>query len=553
MMYKCIDVLMNHNPNSYNQSQMGAQGPMMPPMQGSPAPKGWRVRGTRMFGGEIRNNGVLYPKWLVRNSAIAYLASLIIITFMYNAYSMAWYYMLAGVIGILTFFLCGKTLYDNNSIERIRKEKRFERRVFWIAFIPRLLFTLILYWIFQINYGDAYGFESGDAIYYDELGRFVAGMIGRGDFHFYDEISALSGNNDISDMGYGVYVGFIYWLTGSGTTENIQLLGQIHATSALSILSVRILKCVLSSLTVLLIYRLAKRNFDTSVARMAAIFVALWPNFWYYCTCHLKEVEMVFLTVLFVEQAEQMLRSRQFTAWKVIPVLLIAAAIFTFRTALGLVALLALVFSVVMSSTRVVSWGKRIIVGFLAIALIGVVAGNRLQERAQSLYNQVQTNQQQENMEWRSRRTHGNEFAKYAGKTVFAPLIFSIPFPTMAKPFDGQELQQLNHGGNFIKNIMSCFTIFAMVLLLITGRWREHLLPLSFMLGYLLVLTMSTFAQSERFHQPVMPLEFMFAAYGLSIAATKKRYKRWFMYWCVLMLIAAVAWNWFKLKGRGMI
>ena len=67
-----------------------------------------------------------------------------------------------------------------------------------------------------------------------------------------------------------------------------------------------------------------------------------------------------------------------------------------------------------------------------------------------------------------------------------------------------------------------------------------------------MVLTMSTFAQSERFHQPAMPFELMFAAYGLSIAVTKPKYRRWFSYWCVVMFIACVAWNWFKLKGRGL-
>ena len=260
---------------------------------------------------------------------------------------------------------------------------------------------------------------------------------------------------------------------------------------------------------------------------------------------------MAFLAVLFVEQADQMLRSRQFTAWKVIPVLLIGAAIFTFRTPLGIVALLALVFSIVMSSTKVVSWGKRIVVGFFAIALIAVVAGNRLEEKANSLVSDVQSGQQERVNNWRSGLDNGNSFAKYAGYAIFAPMIFTLPFPTMVRPFDGQEVQQLLNGGNFVKNIMSCFTILALVTLLMSGKWREHLLPLSFMLGYLVVLSMSTFAQSERFHQPAMPFEFMFAAYGLSIAVTKK-YKRWFTYWCALMFIACIAWNWFKLAGRGL-
>ena len=121
---------------------------------------------------------------------------------------------------------------------------------------------------------------------------------------------------------------------------------------------------------------------------------------------------MVFLAVLFIEQADQMLRSRKFTAWKVIPVLLIAAAMFTFRTPLGLVALLALVFSVAMSSSKVVNWGKRIVVGVFAVALIGIVAGNRIEEKSRGLWETVRSNQQESNMEWRSTRTHGNAFAK---------------------------------------------------------------------------------------------------------------------------------------------
>lgn len=475
----------------------------------------------------------VFPKWLTQYSMAIYITSLAVVTFMYSAYSLPWYYLLSGIIAVSVFFLYGSTVAKDTTIERLQKEKSFEKKIFLIAFVPRLLFMLLIYWTFQSNYDDAFGFENADAQYYHDLGEFVSGLLEQGNFHFFDEISRWSGHDDISDMGYGIYVGLVYRLTGN------------------SIVALRILKCIISSITVVLLYRLSKRNFEESTARLAAIFCALWPNFWYYCTCHLKEVEMVFLGVLFVAQADQMLRSRQFTAWKVIPLLLIAAAMFTVRTPLGLVALLALVFSVVMSSSRVVSWGKRIIVGILAIALIGVVAGNVISEKARGLVEQVQGGQQKSNMEWRATKKGGNSFAKYAGATVFAPLIFTMPFPTMAN-IEGQDVQQLLNGGNFVKNIISCFTIFAMIMLLMSGKWRDHLLPLSFVLGYLLVLTMSTFAQSERFHQPAMPFEFMFAAYGLSIALTKKKYKRWFTYWSALMFVACIAWNWFKLKGRGL-
>lgn len=516
----------------------------MPPMNG--------VRGT-VYGvqRQRRPNAAakaIFPKWLTRNAQITYFLALAVVTFMYLAYSLPWYYMLSGVVAVGVFFLYGSTAIKDTSLDKIRKESRFEKRIFLISFVPRVIWMFLIYTIFMSSYGDAFGFENGDAVYYDALGQFVAGLIRNGNFHFYDEISKWSGNEDIADMGYGVYGGLVYFLTGSEGVKGSMGLGG----TPLAIITLRLMKCLWSSLTVVLIYRLAKRNFDTQTARVAAIFCALWPNFWYYSGCHLKETEMTFLGVLFVEQADQMLRSRQFTAWKVVPVLLIAASILTFRTPLALVAFLSLIFSAVMSSTKVVSWGKRISVGILALLLIGVTMGNQIEEESRNLYEQARGGLQQENMEWRARREHGNAFAKYAGKSVFAPLIFSIPFPSMVRPWDGQDVQQLLNGGNFIKNILSGFTIFAMVMLLISGKWREHLLPLSFLLGYLVVLTMSTFAQSERFHQPAMPFEFMFAAYGLSIAVTQKKYKRWFTYWCGLMFVACIAWSWFKMAGRGL-
>ncbi|MBQ6723813.1 MAG: glycosyltransferase family 39 protein [Paludibacteraceae bacterium] len=506
---------MNEQNNIYYQ-----QKPMMPP------PPIWQR--VRTKASEMKD---AFPKWLTQYSVVVYLLSLAIVSFIYSAYSLPWYYLLSGLVAVLVFFLYGNTLLQKTSIVKMRKERTFEKRLLIYALIPRVLFTLLIYWIFQENYGNEFGFENGDADYYQKQALEFANAMRSGTF--ITTWNRVSKYIDISDLGYSAYIGFIYWLTGD------------------SIMIVRLIKCLLSAITVLLIYRIAKRNFDEPTARIAAVFCALWPNFWYYCGVHLKETEMVFLGVLFVEQADQMLRSRQFTAWKVIPVLLIAAAIFTVRTPLGLVALLALIFSVVMSSARVVSWGKRVVVGVLAIILIAVTMGNRIQEQTQSLLETAQSQDQRSNMEWRATRDNGNAFAKYAGSAIFAPMIFTLPFPTMAS-VEGQDVQQLLNGGNFVKNIMSFFVLVAMFALLLSGEWRQHLLPLSFMLGYLVVLSLSNFAQSERFHQPALPFELMFAAYGLNIAVTKKKYKRWFTYWCGLMFVVCVAWNWFKLAGRGL-
>ncbi len=522
---------MENNTNQNIQPQVPPQGmqPMppfapMPPMPGMPMPSRRRNAAAQAK--------AIFPKWLSQYPLVVYLLVLVVVTFMYSEYSLPWYYMLSGVVAVGVFFFYGSTAVKDTLPDVMRRESRFEKRLFMIAFIPRVIWMFLIYTVFMQTYGDAFGFENADATFYKDLGEDFSAAIKNGNF-----ISTWRQNNqiiDLSDMGYAAYVGLIYRFTDN------------------SVIALRLLKCLWSSLTVILIYRLAKLNFDIQTARVAAIFCALWPNFWYYCGCHLKETEMTFLGVLFVEQADQMLRSRQFTAWKIGILLLISMALFTIRTPLALVSLLSLLFSVTMASSRIVDWGKRIVIGILSVGLIAVTMGNQIEEQTRGLIDTVRSGEQQQNMEWRGTREHGNAYAKYAGKSVFAPLIFTIPFPSMVRPFEGQEQQQLLNGGNFVKNIMSAFTIFAMFMLLLSGKWREHLVPLSFLLGYLVVLTMSTFAQSERFHQPAMPFEFMFAAYGLSIAVTKKKYKRWFMYWCGIMFVAAIAWSLFKMAGRGL-
>ncbi len=496
-----------------------------------------------------QNPHITLPKWISNKALLVYFLALLVVSAIYNAYLLPWYYMLSGILSIFVFFYFGNSLTSKRSALKCPSSKRFEKHIFWVAFVWRFIWMTIIYAVFMQYYGDALGFDNLDSAAYNWLAEIVADSLREGNIHVYDEIIKNDPKIDISDVGYAIYVGFVYYLSGS------------------SIFVVRLLKCAISAFTCVLVYRLAVRNFGEDVGRVAAIFCALWPNFCYYCGTLLKETEMVFLSVLFVEQADQMLRTRNFSAWKVVPILLISGALFTIRTPLAIVSILCLLFSIFMSSTRIVSWGKRIAIGVLAVGLIGVTMGNRIQEEANGLMAKVSSGEQQKNMEWRAVRVdaagHQNKFAKYAGAAVFAPLIFSIPFPTMVSPYDGQYVQKLLHGGNFIKNILSGFTILALFAMLFSGQWRDHLLPLSFMLGYVVVLVMSVFAQSERFHQPAMPFEFMFAAYGLSIVlqgiplkigiGNRATYKRWFTYWCVFTFFAALVWSWFKLAGRGLV
>jgi hypothetical protein len=94
--------------------------------------------------------------------------------------------------------------------------------------------------------------------------------------------------------------------------------------------------------------------------------------------------------------------------------------------------------------------------------------------------------------------------------------------------------------------------LFAIILLLFRGGWKNNVMMLSYLFGYLVVLGLSSFVHSGRFHHPALPMELIFAAYGISQIKDKYEAKL-FDYFLIVELIAILIWNGFKLKGRGLI
>jgi 4-amino-4-deoxy-L-arabinose transferase-like glycosyltransferase len=385
----------------------------------------------------------------------------------------------------------------------------------------------------------AFAIDAGDELYYNEVAQYAANMMRNGDWNIYSNIDKYSGGNQFSDMGYPIYLTFVYWIFGN------------------SIVVARLIKAILGAWTVVLMYKVASRNFGEQIGRMTAIMCMLMPNLIYYCSFQLKEVEMVFLCILFVERADFLLRKGKLTFFPTAMLMLIPAVMFTIRTALAAVMVMALFCALILSSERVVSWGRRALLLALALVFAGVVLTTST-SIGQDIVQMWQTrgSNQVANMEWRAERDVGQgmtqRLAKYAGAAVFAPMIFTLPFPTMNE-VPGQENQKMIHGGNFVKNMLSFFTIASMFILLFSGDWRKYVLPLALLCGYLVVLVFSNFAQSERFHLPIVPFTLMLAAYGISKMNEVWWVKKYYPYWCALMFVAAVAWNWFKLAGRGMI
>jgi hypothetical protein len=182
--------------------------------------------------------------------------------------------------------------------------------------------------------------------------------------------------------------------------------------------------------------------------------------------------------------------------------------------------------------------GKRTMLVVWMLVFVGYFIGGSISTEVESVWETRSTNQET-SMKMRATEINGNKFAKYAKGAVFAPLIFVIPFPTIVET-PNQENQKIINGGNFVKNIMAFFTLFALFWMVKNKKWRDYLLIGSFTLGYLFVIAMSAFAQSERFHLPAVPFELIFAAFGISLMTNAD--KKYFSWWLIFLFIAIIIW-----------
>jgi len=465
-----------------------------------------------------------FPKYFTEKAMLLYVGTLVLISLVFFSRALPLLFMTFGLVEVIAFFYFSNLLtkkWANFS------QKRFKINLFYTAFFIRLAWLIFSYFFYTARYGIPFEFEARDSLGYDESAVWINNLMSSNQ-GFKPFLDTLKGG--YSDAGYAIYLGIQYYFTGN------------------SIIIARLLKVLYGALTCLLIYKFAIRNFGEEVGRMSGIFCALMPNMIYYCGLHLKETEMLLLTVLFMERADAMLRNKNFNFVEIAPPLVLAGLLFFFRTVLGATALFALFTALMFSSSQVVGWGKRSIIIVWVLGTVGYFIGGQISTEVEQAWKDKDENQTT-SMAYRAQQENGNKFAKFASTAIFAPIIFVMPFPTMVYT-DGQENSQLLHGGYYVKNFMAFFVLLAFIWVIKNKKWRDYTLIGSFTIGYLGIIAMSSFAQAERFHLPALPFLLIMAAFGLSKVTNND--KKYFKLYMIFIFIALVAWNYIKLAGRGL-
>jgi len=477
------------------------------------------------------------PNWLVGKPIVFFFIALFACWGAFG-YIPAFDLWFVAAISVVLFFYGGYAMLNNWANVC---EKRFLRNIFITGLVVRFLWVLYCYYFFNPSYyNNSFG-DTADTTWYMPFAQDLAQWIwGNSDMSFVEVIDKNLAAVD--DIGYPLWLAIGYAIWGEWSDVFMPML----------------IKCIVGAYCAVCIYHVAQRHFGEDVARLASVFVCLNPNMIYWCGNMFKEAEMVFLCCMALDNFDRVLSSgRKYTFKALLPGVLTGLSLMFFRTALGLVFFSAVFAHIVMSSKRVMSVGKKILAGLLVSVVLVVSMGDRIKTQSQVLIEKVQSDSVQKEIIWRGKHKdaqgRNQTFAQYATAAVFAPLIFTIPFPTFNVAHEGQLLQIQLSGGSYVKNIFSFFVIFVMIVMLLNREWRRHVFILAYTLGYLLVLVMSAFAQSGRFHMPIWPMLMLFAAYGIQVAKVNVRLKRWFSVALCLEVVACLAWNWFKLAGRGML
>lgn len=463
-----------------------------------------------------------FPQKIATKGVVLYLISLALVSILYIQYVIPWYFMTMGLAEVSVFFLLSNKL--SKEWQTIPRTKAFEKKLFLGALLIRLLWVVFSYFFYTQQTGQPFEYGVADALGYHEEAKWLASMDWNAVFNYL-----FYSRSGYSDSGYPLYLTLLYKLIGP------------------KILLVRVIKAFLSAFMCVLIYRLTCRVLGDKVGRMAAVFCAFMPNLYVYCGLHLKETEMLFLTVAFLERADYVLRSERVRFGNVAVPILLCISLFFFRTALGAVAALAFLTALMFSSSKVTTKARRWRVALWTIVAVVVLGGSAIVNEVEVLLQNRQTNQELRRYEQTSR---GNLWAKYATGSVMAPMVFVLPFTTMVDT--GQYSQLVVHGGNFVRNFMGVFVLIGLFSAIFTKKnWRDLSLVGSFTIGYLFVISLSGFANSERFLLLGLPGLLIMAAYGIS-ELTLKSYK-WVKIWYVVVVLMQIGWAFFKIGSRGLL
>ena len=453
-----------------------------------------------------------------------YLAALLTISLAFRSYALQLKWMLWGIGEVLFFFVLTTVFYPR---WRNDEPKRFWRKVFWTAFIIRAVYAFVMCYYYYWETGIGFEYGAGDSQLYHGAGTYLSWCVRKGyifDFFMYLRCNTMG----FSDQGYMLWLTLVYSIFGR------------------SWLVPRLFKALMHAYLCIVVWRLGSRTFGERTGRLAAVMCVFMPILIQMCGLHTKEAEMIFLSILALERMDYLIRSKKYTFWNILVPILLTGLTFGFRTIIGMCLIFAFLVFVVLSSKDLVGKkGKIITVAAIAVVFLVFLfspVGYEMRNIYRIKFTEV-------NYQSDRYKEMGLKHSALAKNCYLAPGAFVLPLSPMVE--ESPDHNKMIHGSTYVKNFLAYFAMLAIIIAFRQKKWRDFSLVGAYELSYLAIIMFSFAVNSERFHEPAIPLLILMAAYAMT-HLRHKELKLFYIY-CGVLFVALFAWNWLKLSARGLV
>ena len=452
-----------------------------------------------------------------------YLIALITISLVFKGHTLETQWMIWGIGEVLFFFVLISIFYPRWKND---EPKLFWRKVFWTALAIRLVYVIFTYYYFTFKMG--FPFDGpGDAVGYYNRSVDLSKYVRRGDFWFvFNYLKAYSFG--FSDHGYLIWLTLLHTIFGSG------------------VLVARIFKALMSAYLCIVVYKLASRTFGERTGRLAAVMCVFMPILIQLTGMHVKEMEMIFISILALERMDYLIRSKKYTLWNILFPILLVGISFGFRTVIGMCLIFAFLVFIILSPNHLVNRKGKIVTLSVTAVVFLLFLFTMIGSEMKYIYmlNFSGTDYMAKKYE-----SQGLKYTEITKSKYLFPGAFVLPLSPMVNVTPDHN--KMIHGSTYIKNFLAFFAMLSIVIAIRQKKWRDFSLIGAYELSYLAIIMFTFTSNSERFHEPAIPLMLVMAAYAMT--HLRRKDLTLFYVYCGLFFVALFAWNWLKLAARGMV
>ncbi len=453
-----------------------------------------------------------------------YLLALIVISVAFHEYALQLKWILWGVGEVLFFFVLTTVFYPRWKND---DPKRFWRKVFWTALAIRAVYAVVMCYYYYLETGIGFEYNAADSIGYHDMAVYLSKCVRLGYVSYI--FKYLNANTaGFSDQGYVLWLTLLYTIFGR------------------SWLIPRLFKALMSAYLCIVVWKLGSRALGERTGRLAAVMMVFTPILVQICGLHTKEMEMIFLSILALERMDYLIRSKKYTVWNILFPILLTGMTFGFRTIVGMCLIFAFLVFVLLSPKDLVGRkGKIISIATIAVVfLVFLISPVGREMKVIYFRNFADMNYPSEKYE-----SLGMKHSQLAQSWILAPGAFVLPLAPMVE--EAPDHNKMIHGSTYVTNFVAFFAMLAFIIAFRQKKWRDFSLIGAYELSYLAIIMFSFVANSERFHEPAVPLIMLMAAYAMT--HLRRKVLKIFYVYCGILFVALVVWNWLKLSARGLV